>query len=241
MPLPEEPKLPVADIIAEACWLPWARRHAFLKALLVPSIAILAVQMWTWRAGALPVAASVLVTIVQGVLWILFAVACHRLVLLGLQEREVPVVPGWGWRETRFLGCVLVITAVTWGAFAAIVVTFGVVLAAVSTAMFEASQAYVGGLVGIFFLARMGPVLPAAAIAAPIDFRETWHKTRSNTWRLMVIVGALPWIFGSISGLLSGSEPGIVREVAATAVGIIFLAVEISALSVSYRRLNSRR
>jgi hypothetical protein len=178
------------------------------------------------------------VMILMLLVWILFAVACHRLVLLGLEASDVPLVPGWGWRETRFLGCLLLITAVTWGAALAVFTTLGVVLLNISEGAFAASQSYFSGVIGIYFFARMGPVLPAAAIGAPIDFKETWRKTRSNTWRLFIIVGVLPWIFGWISWFLSGDDPGLLRDMSVTLVATVFLAVEIAALSVSYRRLN---
>jgi hypothetical protein len=238
---PDEPYLPVANVISEACWLPWAHRREFFKALFIPSLAILALQM-SLSGQTVPPAAGWMVFLVQVLLWTLFAVACHRLVLLGLQWPEVPVVPAWGWRESRFLGCMLVITAVTWGATWMILMTAGIVALNISETTFAATQRYLQWLVGIYFFARIGPVLPAAAIGARIDFRETWRKTRGgNTWRLMVIVGVLPWIFGAISEPLSGDDPGVVRQVAAFAVATVFLAVEICALSVSYRRLNARR
>jgi hypothetical protein len=175
---------------------------------------------------------------VWALLWILFAVTCHRLVLLGQEADEVPLVPGWGWRETRFLGCFLLMTAVTWGAVFAVLMPLGMVAGMLSPDGFQASQPYISGIIGIYFFARIGPVLPAAAIGAPVDFRETWRKTRGNTWRLMVIVGILPWIFGWISGLLIGSDPGLLRSIAGTLIWTVFLMIEVAALSVSYRRLN---
>ena len=237
MPSPGESRLSIANVIAEAFWHPWTRRRAFFKALFLPSIAILALQLGLRSDGMPPGAAAWMVWILWVLLWILFAVACHRLVLLGLHADDVPVVPGWGWRETRFLGCILFITAVTWGAVFAAVIPFGIVVGSVSETAFKAGQPYLSGLVGIFFFARMGPVLPAAAIGERIDFREMWRRTRGNTWRLMVIVGVLPWLFGVVSDWLSGTEAGAMREIAAFVVATMFLAVEIAALSVSYRRL----
>jgi len=236
---PAERKLSVANVIAEAFWLPWSRRGAFLKGLFLPAIAIVAVQVGFSHAGGESMgSAAWMLMVVNVLLWILFAVACHRLVLLGLEIGEVPLVPGWGWRETRFLACILLITAVTWGAAMAAFLTIGLVLANVSMTIFQAGQPYMMGLIGVFFFARMGPVLPAAAIGAPIDFRDMWHRTRGNTWRLMVIVGVFPWIFAYASSLVEGSDPGFFREVVAIVLATLFLIVEISALSVSYRRLN---
>ena len=96
---------------------------------------------------------------------------------------------------------------------------------------------YIGAVIGTYLFARLALVFPATAIDARTSLVKAWRQTRGNGWRMVVIVGVLPWAFGYLAGLVTGDEPGIVIAVLVTVFATAFLAVEISALSLSYREL----
>src|SRR5215213_7234005 len=99
---PQAPPLPLADIVRQAFRLPWERRGDFVRALALPALAIVAIRVGSWLAVGMSTALLWATTIAYGAAWVLFAVACHRLVLLDLRGDSVPRVPGWGRPETIY-------------------------------------------------------------------------------------------------------------------------------------------
>ena len=95
--------LPVGKVLFGAFVVPWWNRAVFGRALAVP-LGSIALLMLSWYYGKAYVSdvASWLLLAVYGVLFTLFAVACHRLVLLGSEFSTTRFVPRWSWRESRF-------------------------------------------------------------------------------------------------------------------------------------------
>jgi hypothetical protein len=226
-------------VIAGAFVLPWRRRGEFVRALAVPTLAIVALRIGWWLAGermtgAIAWAGSGAYVIV----WILFAVACHRLVLLDQRGADIPVVPGWGRRETLFLAWTVSLCVTTWIAGAIALLTIGtVVVNLTSVAFFETVFQKLMYVIATYVFARLAFLLPAAAIDARSTFIKAWRQTRGNGWRMVVVVGVLPWTFGYLFAFIEGDEPGIAMGVAMTVLATVFLVVEISALSLSYKQL----
>lgn len=231
-------KLPVPRILAEAVVFPWAHRAAFAKALALPAIAIVATQVgWYLANERLSEPMKWAAWGANKILWILFAVICHRLVLLGLRPVDVAPVPGWGWRETWFLGWVLLLYLIIMPIVLGLIMVFGTIVGQFSTALFDAIYQDLGLVIGIYFFARLSLVLPATAIDVRANPLRVWRLTRGNGWRLVVVIGVFPWAFSQIAAFISGDEPGVAKAVLVTALTTVFLAVEISALSLSYREL----
>jgi hypothetical protein len=231
-------KLPVPRILAEAITLPWERRAAFAKALALPAIAIVATQVgWYLANEQLSDPMKWAAWGANKILWVLFAVICHRLVLLGLRPADVARVPGWGSRETLFLGWLLLLWAIIMPIVLGLIMVFGTIVGQFSTALFDASVDSIQLVIGIYFFARLSLVFPATAIDVRTNPVKAWRQTRGNGWRLVVVIGVFPWAFGEIAAFISGDEPGIAKAVLVTALTTVLLAVEISALSLSYREL----
>jgi hypothetical protein len=232
-------KLDLGRIVSEAFALPWRRRGEFARALAIPALAIVAIRLGGWLAaekmtGAIAWAAWG----ANGVLWILFAVACHRLVLLDRGGADIPVVPGWGRRETVFLLWLVFISVTTFVAGSLMVITVGTVAVNLfSVAFFETFVQQSMYLLGTYLFARLALLLPAAAIDVRSTFDRAWRQTRGNGWRMVVVVGVLPWTFAYLADFIEGDKPGVAVAVFMTVVATVLLAVEISALSLSYRQL----
>lgn len=232
-------KLDLSRVIAGAFVLPWRRRGEFVRALAIPTIAIVAIRIGWWLAGEKMTGAIAWAgSGAYAILWILFAVACHRLVLLDQSAAEIPVVPGWGRRETLFLAWTVSLCVTTWIAGAIALVTIGtVVVNLTSVAFFETVFQKLMYVIATYVFARLAFLLPAAAIDARSTFIKAWQQTRGNGWRMVVVVGVLPWTFGYLFAFIEGDEPGIAMGVAVTVLATVFLVVEISALSLSYQQL----
>lgn len=200
----------------------------------------MAIQIGSWLAeGQLAKGMGWAVWAASCILWILFAVTCHRLVLLELREADVAVVPGWGLRESLFLVWLVVsgaiILAVVLGALTIVGNTIGLI----SHDLLEAITNPIAKVVGTYLFARMALVLPATAIGVRSTLLKSWRQTRGNGWRMVVIVGVLPWAFDYAVSLVFGDDPGVARALFVSALGTVVLAIEISLLSLAYRELSA--
>ena len=120
----------------------------------------------------------------------LIAISCHRLVILGVDSLPSAWGLFWSGRETRFLGWMFLI-AFSSGAivlppyFFLIEVSpnLSFDLRALSALVFTVSVFY-GGYVS----ARLSIVLPATAIDQRPTLKGSWRLSRSNGWRLGLVV-----------------------------------------------------
>jgi len=83
---PQVPPLPLAEIVRQAFRLPWERRFDFIRGLALPALAIVAIRVGSWLAGEMTSAMAWATAIAYGAAWVLFAVACHRLVYSALAD-----------------------------------------------------------------------------------------------------------------------------------------------------------
>jgi hypothetical protein len=232
-------RLDLSRVIAGAFAIPWQRRATFVKALAAPALAIIAIKVGWWLAaermtGAIAWAAWG----ANGVLWILFAVSCHRLVLLDQRSADVATIPGWGRRETMFLAWLAGICLTTMVVGFVVLAPVAIVVSSVfSNALFETIQRPIGMVLCTYLFASLALLLPAAAVDVRTTFQKSWRQTRGNGWRVVVVVGVLPWTFAYLANFVEGDDPGVVTAVAMTALATTLLAVEISALSLSYQQL----
>jgi hypothetical protein len=238
-PLPATRKLPVSKVVAEAFRFPWAHRGAFAKGLAVPAAAIVAIQVGKYLAEEqLTQAVGWAVWVASGMLWVLFAITCHRLVLLELRSTDVHVIPGWGLRETWFVGWLVLVTLIILAIVWVILTVVGAVIGTISHEFFEVTVNPMAKVIGTYFFARMALVFPATAIDTRTSLLKAWRQTRGNGWRMVVIVGVLPGAFNYLASVIFGDEPGVARAVMVSALATVVLAIEIALLSLSYREMS---
>jgi hypothetical protein len=221
-PTTPQRRLSIPAVLVGAFILPWARRGTFAKALALPAAAIVAIQVGWWLAGdRISSAAAWAAWGANGILWILFAVICHRLVLLGPRTADVALVPGWGRRETLFLAWLAAIY----------VIILAVVVAAITA----------GGTI----IMNVGNVKCANARISPsrCSNRSIAHRRGARNVSLRAhVAGAAghgdrcahyphqglvadarqrmapradrgaSWVFGYAVSLISGDEPSTARE-----------------------------
>lgn len=226
--------------------MPWWRRRAFARALAVPVLLMFAYSVvWEYyRPTVYPWLTWLVACGVYGSLFTLFAVRCHRLVLLDPQAVAREWRPRWSWRETHFFmwvagfwlfgiaGMVLLMIMVVnaWGAIA-------------GQASIELKWTEQAVRVALLYpLGRLCVMFPATAVEqhpAP-DVHWAWQLTRGNGWRLMIVVGALPWLFSLLISAVYRSEATTFEWVLVGLLGLALLAVEVAAVSISYRELSKK-
>jgi hypothetical protein len=242
MPAP----LSVGKIVLGAFLVPWWKRRAFTRALAVPLVALATLMLsWYYAAERVPAYAGWGLCLVYAGLFTLFAVRCHRLVLIDAEARAVDLWPRWSWRESRFFYWLVglwLAAMVTW--WFAVLIAGNVVSAAWRHAPAELSvwmewSIYACKIPALYVFARLSPMLPAAAIDRTVDLKSAWRLTKKNGWRLAIVVGVLPWALSELVGLLYRGEATVLETIALTTLGIALFAVEIAALSISYRELTN--
>lgn len=103
VPVAPHRKLPVIPILIGAFQAPWHKRSRLIEVAAVPSIAIILISLYwnSFRAQSAP----------EALVWVLlnamaftpFAIACHRVLLLGETSLPRYGVMRWTTREFRFL------------------------------------------------------------------------------------------------------------------------------------------
>ena len=195
----QEPgRIPVISIIQSSIAIPWRKRAVMFRALLPISVILITLQMIR------PVISTVLGSLTEFVILIpyvpaftVFAVTCHRLILLGDDSVPWYGLSKWSKRESRFIGWSLL----GWLALAAIsmlVMFFSLGLAGSSLQSLPVTwveyAAYFVMIPGVYVVARFSILLPATAVDQRHDLTWAWETTERNGWRLVLVVGTLPFV-----------------------------------------------
>lgn len=236
--------LDILKVARGAFLIPWWNRNSFARALAVPLAAIVAwVWCWAYLAENLPQSFGWVLWAPYVAFFVLFAVTCHRLVLLDPDEVARQMVPRWGWRETRFALMLVVIIGVA----LMVVMAIGGIAATALVQFIDVQDApfdlllFVVQLPAYYLVARLSILLPALAVDEPLDFRWAWSVTRGNGWRLVILVAFLPFVLTAAVNLLYRSSATLAESVILSVVGYGLLAIEVTALSLSYYELARAR
>lgn len=234
-------KLPFLKIIVASLFFAWTNKAEFLRAISVPTLVL--VVMWgiwvsyaTESQGYLPW----LLLLGYGLSFSFLAVTCHRLVLVDDVDRHKSFKARPGYRELRFLAWVIVIYAINTileGIPQLLVQYFG------SAALAEAggNMLYwvkqVAAIPALYVLARLSLAFPAAAIDRHPGLRWSWTRTRGNGWRIFVVVALFPWLINMLIWFTWRKEATVAEEVVLSILAFVWLAIEIVALSFTYKEL----
>jgi hypothetical protein len=241
-------KLRVVKILFDAFTLVWFRRKDFMRALWLPFLLMIALTATvSFSEPNLPTSLRWISLAAYYFLVVLFAVKCHRVVLLDRVNTQEWEVPKWSWRETRFLvwcGLFVVIAGMSWMVCATIV---GIVVGNITTPLLGLGDLksttwtvigeYVMKLVYAYIFARLSVMLPAIATDKKLIFQQAVKITSGNGWRLLIIVIVLPWAIHVTLSSLIREDYSIVEYMLWLIFSCALLTVEIAALSLSYREL----
>ena len=232
-------------MVYEALLIPWLRRKDFAWALAVPLALLVGLMLAWWylvderMRQSLGWQGFFLYGGLFALFFTLFAVACHRLVLLRSRPLSAIPRPRWSWRESRFLLWIVTVWLIylaVWWVCIAVAANVWPRLGGDFTASVKLIE-FAGSIPALYVLARLSLVFPATAIDRRPSFRWAWQASRGNGWRLVVVVAVLPWIVSHLVGLLYRDEPTVAETVLLTVFGTTLFAFEIAALSVAYREL----
>src|SRR6266567_1291080 len=234
-------QLEVGKVVLGAFLVPWWNRRAFVRPLAIPFSAIATLYLsWYYAQQYLPSLLSWLLAFLSGVLFVLFAVKCHRLVLLDPRSVAAQLKPQWSWRETRFFVWLLIVYVIVG---TALVVASTLLLNVVLWIIKPLPEnrlgwsVYAAQVPALYVFARLCLVFPATAVDRRVTLKWAWRLSKRNGWRLFLIVAVLPWVLSYLVTLFNREKASVMETVAITSVGVAVLAFEIAALSLSYREL----
>ncbi len=222
------------------------RWRPLLRALIVPAVLMTATSFatqyliqWHWETYRSMDRLAVLGYVqlmVWLVLYVLFGMSCHRIILLG--EESLPSRYGiyWTMRETRFLGWVILVGAIH------MLLIFPFQFAT----LYLPSESvpwyvtwYVPILVATYFDGRISLVLPATAVGEQSSIVESWRLTRGKGLHIMAAL----FLVAIATDYFSTATKHVLDDAALTAllvssmVTFPLVAVAVGILSVTYREL----
>lgn len=241
--------LPVFTIIRAAFQFVWKKKLRMARALLIPVIAIWAVDQLPFSdersiLSTDPIWVGCLLFLIQTIPYLLFAVTCHRLALLG--DQSVPEYGLWKWtmRESRYLAWLLVIVNIYLLIYLAVDSSFvsnmfGDLGAVAGVDPFHLSMlvvypVYIGFL---YLFSRLCVLYPAIAVGKQVRAEWVWPVTARNGWRLTLVAGFLPWVIYWLTNFLLRDNATWAECAIFWFAGFFLFAVEVVALSYSYKHL----
>jgi hypothetical protein len=220
------------------------KRAALSQALVIPAVLLAVLDLTDARldAGGWPL--SLAYTVASVLVYCVFAVSCHRIILLGSSSLPNP----WGcyftWRELRYLGWSLLIPlmaiAILLPSIVALVALHAVLPESISQFKLSGGLVILLGVMLVYAMARALLVFPAVAIDQRPTMSRVWRLSAGNGWRLTFAL-IIPGI--CLSGIEMLLEFGFGRAdnlfwSALFALGACALgAIELALLSVVFRIL----
>lgn len=237
--------LPVLTIIRDAFVVPWRKRAVMLRALLPVSVVLIALTTILCILLKQPKGLANLVFVcasfvLLSVVLTEFTVTCHRVILLGDDAEPKRGLITWSGRETRFVGWVML------GVFSWIAMYVTILIPVMGllglSRLTQTASVIICLLLAMlpcdYVIARFSILLPATAVDERRSLAWAWKTTEENGWRLFVVVTLLPIAFGCALSFLRGQNLFLV--LAGNAVWCVLLAVEVAAISLSFRHLVAR-
>src|SRR5256712_12689332 len=234
-------RLPVVATIKKAFLVVWQKRLAVCRALIVTGLVLAALNVAQrhFLIGFGWVSLVLANAILYWVVFTLFAITCHRIVLLG--DTSVPEygLRSWTSREARFFG---------WGAVVflyVLLIVVPVILVAVGAACagiqfskgYEKYWGLLAAVPAMYVVARLAVLFPATAVGERRSTDWAFKTTAKNGWRLVITTSLIPAALGfAISAL--PVEHSLLADFLVQLVRCALMAIGIAALSLSFRFLS---
>ena len=239
--------LPIVDTLRELLLNVRRCRASLFRSLALPGTLIAALSLYYFNRP-LPTEnivewamVGIAIGLLLSVFWALFAVSCHRVLLVD-PDKPTPFDGVWlGSRQAKYI-------------LMAVVVSIPTFLQAASIPWFSSVwQDFTGSyeipryvirtyswsvLIPLQYLSsRIALTLPAAALRQPMSFAGAWALSKGNGWRLTAVLLAAPAIYSLISMITDPvlSNYPIVDSVVRTLVSLVVGILVIGALSHSYK------
>ena len=243
-------KLPLFKIIAGAFVIPWYDKGRFSRRLVLPTL-LLVVIMAIWMQLESKVAAlNWSFLLLYWIAFSIFAVTCHRLILIDDNDSSNQFQINLSKREFRFLLrliAVYLVMGMVLAVFMTILMNLSIgtepVVNEASGEIFnermsqDAFEWYktLAYIPALYVVGRISLVFPSTAIDQDKGIKWSWQATKGNGMRMFVIVCVLPWLMSILLGLFWRENATLVEQALLGLIAYIVMAIEIFALSLTYK------
>jgi hypothetical protein len=223
-------------ILIEATTEVVEKRFELLRALIFPVAGSTSVLLFGHRMGP-PGLSQWLLVAAYFVFYALFAVSCHRIILLGKNSLPNEFGLYWTLRETRFAGWLFVIFVV----YTALAFPFGLAtLLLPQQVVVTQIPWYLWTFIMTYFEGRISMVLPAAAVEQRMNLPSSWYLTRGHGLAIAIALFipalAIDMITLVVNRILFRDAP-IAGEVIESILVYPLVAIAVGVISVTYRKV----
>ena len=170
----------IIKIIIGASVIIYIRRVALSKALLIPFLMFLAMDVLIFKD--IPLFLSLLLLVPNIAIYTILAICTHRIVLLGADSVPIWGLRRWTKRETYFAYHLIKL------------MLLGFVFAPVM--FFWPLGSILGSPILFYLIARLVLVFPASAIDQGLTFRMSWRLSKNHQSLMILITIFAPIFFG---------------------------------------------
>jgi hypothetical protein len=242
---PARRRLPLRRILFGAFALSWRHRGEVARATGLPLLAVIACTLASDLAelGSRGAARWTLYFVYSiAMSWL--AISVHRLILLqgpdGHRLTDAAALKRLGRFVGMFIGLYVFYLALVMVLMNVPLLSFmRYVPAAETRPSIQVHSWYIlaASILALWPVARLSPIFPAIAVDHPADPITAWQTSRGNGWKLVIVVGALPWALQWIAYALYRDGASEVEFAVLLVLVAIFTIIEIAALSLSYWEL----
>ncbi len=230
-------KLPVIKVIVGAFENTYWHGKTFLTVLLWPvtGLTLLSLMQNYW-SEEWPEALYYLIRGLYSVIFFVFAITIHRVILLGAKSVPKYGLNRWTYRETRFAGWAILLGL---GIFLTTLLTDAAVSLLPELASRGQAALFIWAITFsmIYILARLIIMFPAIAVDKKNDLSWVLRITNGNGWRIAAAVLPFPLLFAALQDLLWRNVVSVVEAVILTMGSIFLYVVVVAALSIAYKEL----
>jgi len=249
-------QLPLTKIIIGAFLIPWWNRQHFLSALALPTLLLVCIWgVWTLFPQGESIIASWIFYLIYSFGGCIFAITCHRVMLIEHKHYGEQFKIRISSREFKF-AVFLIGVYILFSLAHVIPMTFAInifselifdnvsIIESDSGKISEPNSImavvqFITSLPAIYILGRFSLVFPAIAIDQKCTLKQSWMHTKNNGLKMFVIVGVMPWILGYLISLLWREGQTIIEQAFIAIIMYIVMAIEIFALSLAYKEIKS--
>lgn len=236
-------KVSVLGIISQAAEMLEANKTYYFKVLLLPALLMSCLFLFYYVVfKVFPDMPSWVDWIFALMIWssyVIFAVVCHRLVLLQADKSLKPYTLTVTRREMIFSLNLIIIAVVVF----MLAWVMSIPLLSLSNFLSLSNGAiYIPLLMGVlqtYFLGRFCLVLPSVAIDERISLKQSWVVTRGNSLRIFCIIGVVPLFWFALSSMSgdSAEHAGVayVIDILFVFLQPVVIAFEVFLVSLTYK------
>jgi hypothetical protein len=228
-------------LLLESLLFVWWFRVKFISCLAVPTLIL--VIIWGVRTvlfkNETPLIGWTFWFLYQ-IGFVLFAITCHRLVLL--RETKFVFYTALKKRALVFLFWLLAASILSYFLSTltlTIMFNFPVFSQLLDTGGSVYVAYFLATLPALYFVSRVSLIFPATAVDFKSSFRQSWKQTTGHGWKMVVIVGLYPWLISILLWLIVRGDPSLIKQMITAFLYYIGLALEVTALSLTFKAFST--